>query len=251
MVTKNAMEQTKQFNNRMEHDTKILVKLFEMLSLECVPNRIEVYDISNLGNEHITAGMIVYADGRLQKSDYRVFKIKEQSGADDYSAMREVIRRRINHLTDGEGSFSNMPDLIFLDGGMNHVKVVKELLKELDVSIPVFGLVKDEHHKTRTIVTDNEEISIAKEQSVFTFVYKLQEEVHRFSVNKMDSAKRKTLKKSSLENIKGIGKAKAKAILAHFKTITNAKNAKIEEIKSIKGISSSDAKKIYEFLKRN
>ena len=115
-------------------------------------------------------------------------------------------------------------------------------------SIPIFGMVKDEHHKTRTIVTESEEISIAKEQAVFVFVYKLQEEVHRFTVSKMDSAKRKTLKRSSLEGIKGIGPSKAKALLAHFKTISALKSASYEEIKSVKGISDENAEKILEYF---
>lgn len=251
MVTKNAEEQARQYKHKMEQDNKVLVKLSQMLSLDCVPNRIESYDISNLGNEHITAGMIVYEDGKLLKSDYRVFKIKNQCGADDYSAMREVLKRRIEHLSDSTGSFSKTPDLILLDGGMTHVSAVKGVLNEMNISIPVFGMVKDEHHKTRTLVTEDSEISIAKEQSVFVFVYKLQEEVHRFSVTKMDSAKRKTLKRSSLENIKGIGSKKAKLVLNHFKTLSALREASVDEIAKVKGISISDAEKIIEHLKDN
>ena len=251
MVTKNAIEQAKQYKNKMEQDNKVLLTLSQMLSLDCIPNRIESYDISNLGNEHITAGMIVYEDGKLLKNDYRVFKIKNQGGADDYSAMRQVLRRRIEHLKDTTGSFSKVPDLILLDGGMTHVSAVKEVFEELNVNIPVFGMVKDEHHKTRTLVTDKEEISIAKEQSVFVFIYKLQEEVHRFSVSKMDSAKRKTLKRSSLENIKGIGKAKAKALLNYFKTLNSLREASVDDIVKVKGISKSDAEKIKEYLRKN
>ena len=122
-------------------------------------------------------------------------------------------------------------------------------LKEENISIPAFGMVKDEHHKTRTLVTENNEISIAKEQSVFVFVYKIQEEVHRFTVSKMDGAKRKTLKKSLLENVQGIGKSKAKAILAQFKTLSAIKKATADEISKVKGISYADAVKILEYLK--
>lgn len=251
MVTKNAEEQARQYKHKMEQDNKVLVKLSEMLSLDCIPNRIEAYDISNLGNEHITAGMIVYEDGKLLKSDYRVFKIKNQSSADDYSAMREVLKRRVEHLSDSTGSFSKEPDLILLDGGMTHVSAVKSVFDELNVKIPVFGMVKDEHHKTRTLVTEKDEISIAKEQSVFVFVYKLQEEVHRFSISKMDNAKRKTLRRSSLENIKGIGSAKARAVLDYFKTLSSLRTASIDEIAKVKGISRSDAEKILEYLKEN
>lgn len=250
LVTKNAMEQVKQNQTKYEQDTKVLVKLSQMLSLDCVPERIEAYDISNLGNEHITAGMIVWENGRLQKSDYRIFKIKFQEGADDYSAMQEVIKRRINHLEDKTGSFSSRPDLILIDGGSAHVSVVNRAMEGLNTKIPVFGMVKDEHHKTRTLVTESEEISIAKEQSVFVFVYKLQEEVHRYTVSKMGAAKRKTLKKSFLEDIDGIGAAKAKKILSYFKTVTRLKKATLEELLATPGIGKKDAEKIFEYLKR-
>ena len=249
MVYNNAKEQATQYKNKVEEDSKVLVKLADLLGLDVIPERIEAYDISNLGNEHLTAGMVVSENGKLKKSDYRFFKIKNQDGADDYSSMRQVIRRRLEHLSDSEGSFSKMPDLILLDGGMTHVSCVKEVLSELNIEIPVFGMVKDEHHKTRTIVTENEEISIAKEQSVFIFAYKLQEEVHRYTVSKMDSAKRKTLKKSYLENIDGIGAKKAKALMAHFKTLGRVKEATVEELVKVKGISETNANDIIEFLK--
>lgn len=250
MVELNAKEQATLYKNKAENDNKILVKLSEILALETVPARIEAYDISNLGNEHITAGMIVAENGSLKKSDYRVFKMKYQDGADDYSAMTEAILRRMSHLDDANGSFSQMPDLILLDGGMTHVGVVKRALSENGIDVPVFGMVKDEHHKTRTIVTEDKEVSIAKDQSVFVFVYKLQEEVHRFTVSKMDNSKRKTLKKSALENIDGIGAKKARTVMNHFKTLTKLKEAKIEDISAIKGIGTKDAEKIYEYLKQ-
>ena len=249
MVYNNAKEQAIQYKNKVEEDSKVLVKLAEMLGLSIIPERIEAYDISNLGNEHITAGMIVSENGKLKKSDYRFFKMKNQDEADDYSSMRQAIRRRLEHLSDSDGSFSKMPDLILLDGGMTHVSAVKDVLNEMNISIPVFGMVKDEHHKTRTIVTENKEISIAKEQSVFIFAYRLQEEVHRFTVSKMDNAKRKTLKKSYLENIDGIGAKKAKLLMAHFKTLSAIKEATAEELVRVKGISEANAKDIIEFLK--
>lgn len=250
MVMLNAKEQAKQYKESAERDTRVLAKLAQIIGLDAIPERIEVYDISNLGNEHITAGMIVSQNGKLKKDDYRVFKIKCQQGADDYSAMREVLLRRISHLEDVTGSFSFVPDLILLDGGMAHVSVAKQLFAELKIEIPVFGMVKDEHHKTRTLVTDTEELSIAKEQSVFVFLYKLQDEVHRFAVSKMDSFKRKTLKTSSLERIEGIGPTKAKKLLAHFKTIASIKNASIDDILKVKGISKADATKIFEYFRK-
>ena len=249
LVLSNAKEQANQYRVKAEQDNKILVKLMELLGLDCVPQRIEAYDISNLGNEHITAGMIVSENGKLKKSDYKVFKIKNQEKADDYSAMREVISRRIDHLSDTTGGFSYKPDLILLDGGMTHVATVKQVLLEKGIDIPVFGMVKDEHHKTRTIVTENEEISIAKEQSVFVFVYKLQEEVHRYTVSQMDKSKRKTFKKFAIESVNGIGSKKAKALMNHFKTLSAIRNASISELVQVKGIGEADAENIYNYFR--
>lgn len=248
LVYSNARQQASQYRIKAEQDNKILVKIMELLKLEAVPQRIEAYDISNLGNEHITGGMIVAENGKLKKSDYKVFKIRNQDKSDDYSSMREVLSRRIEHLDDVSGGFSYAPDLILLDGGMSHVAVVKQLFKEKCIDIPVFGMVKDEHHKTRTIVTESEEISIAKEQAVFIFLYKLQEEVHRFTVSQMDKSKRKTLKKFAIESISGIGSKKARVLMSHFKTLSAIKNATVEEIVKVKGISESDAENIYRYF---
>ena len=249
MITKNSIEQTKIRKKEIEKDTKVLSKLAQLLSLDSIPTRIEAYDISNLGNEHITAGMIVYEEGKFLKSDYRVLKMKEQNCADDYLAMQSAIKRRLLHLNDATGSFSKTPDLILLDGGKTHVSVIKKLFEDMNISIPVYGMVKDEHHKTRTLITENEEISIAKEQSVFLLVYKIQEEVHRFSVSKMDTSKRKTLKKYFLEDIDGIGPKKARAVMHHFKTVDAVKKASIEELTSVKGITKKDAEKIFNYIR--
>ena len=248
LVFNNAKEQANQYKVKAEQDNKVLVKLMEFLNLDTVPQRIEAYDISNLGNEHITAGMVVSENGKLKKSSYKVFKMKNQDKADDYSAMKEVISRRLDHLSDTLGDFSNKPDLILLDGGMTHVGAVKQVLLEKNIDIPVFGMVKDEHHKTRTLVTENEEISIAKEQAVFVFVYKLQEEVHRFTVSQMDKSKRKTYKKFAIESVKGIGSKKAKAIMNHFKTLSKIREANVAELMQVKGIGLSDAESIYNYF---
>lgn len=248
MVYENAEEKAAKFKEASEKDNKMLLKLASMLALEKVPSRIEAYDISNLGKEHITAGMIVAVDGKLKKKDYRSFSIKSTDGIDDYGAMREALTRRIAHLSDEEGSFSNCPDLILLDGGAGHVGTVKKLFSELGVTIPVYGMVKDEHHKTRALSDGENDISIAREQSVFVFIYGLQEEVHRYSVSRMDSAKRSTLKKSVLENIKGIGPAKAKKIMKLCGTLSVVKNADVEKLVSL-GVSQSDATLIFEYFK--
>ena len=252
MVRDNAAEKAKSYRNEAEKDEKVLLRLAEILGLEVYPERIEAYDISNLSHEHITAGMIVSEGGKLKRSDYRSFKIKTVTeGTDDYQSMREALSRRFAHLDDEEGSFSAMPDLILLDGGRGHVSVAKELLSELGIDIPVFGMVKDDFHKTRALCTECEEISIAKENALFVFIYKLQEEVHRFTVSKMSRAKSKTLTKSTLTKIKGIGDAKAKALLKAFGGYSGVKNASLDELVSVKGISRADAENIIDYFKKD
>ncbi len=241
----NAAECLRQYRRDVERDEGVLVRLTELLGLENYPRRIEAYDISNLGREHLTAGMIVCVDGKFVKADYRVFKIRDVEGTDDYASMRETLARRLSHLTDDSGSFAECPDLILLDGGKGHVSVVQELMEEMGIDIPVFGMVKDDFHKTRALCTATEEISIAREQQVFALMYRIQEEVHRFTVSRMDAAKRKTMTHSSLTKIKGIGDTKAKALLAAFGGLAGVKAASEEELQAVKGISRADAHSIY------
>jgi excinuclease ABC subunit C len=193
--------------------------------------------------------MIVCEDGKLKRADYRSFKIKSVTeGTDDYASMREALSRRFAHLEDEEGSFKNLPDLVLLDGGRGHVSVVKELLCEMGIEVPVFGMVKDDFHKTRALCTDSEEISIAKDSELFVMLYKLQEEVHRFTVSKMDAAKRKTLTHSSLTKIKGIGDAKAKLLLSHFGGLAGVRAATAEELASVRTVSRADAENIRKYF---
>ena len=248
MVYDNAAEKAAKFKESSERDNKMLIKLASLLSLEKAPSRIEAYDISNFGKEHITAGMIVAKDGKLKKKDYRSFSIRTTDGIDDYGAMREALSRRIAHLSDEEGSFSERPDLILIDGGAGHVGTVRALFAEFGVNIPVYGMVKDEHHKTRALTDGQNDISIAREQSVFVFIYGLQEEVHRYSVGRMTDAKRKTLKHSVLEDIKGIGPAKAKKILKAAGSLAKLKSASVSEMAQM-GITEKDALAISEYFK--
>lgn len=243
-----AYDNARQFASReraqTERDSSVLIRIAQLLSLEVVPYRIEAYDISNLGSEHITAAMIVCEGGRLKRSDYRTFKIRESSAPDDYAAMREALIRRFSHLTDPSGSFASAPDLILLDGGRGHVSAARAAMIEAGVDIPVFGMIKDEHHKTRSLTDGEEEISIAREQAVFVLIYKLQEEVHRFAVSRMDSAKRKTLRRSTLEDIPGIGPAKAKKLLRDFGSIAKIKAADEATLRSAGKLSERDARSI-------
>jgi len=238
----------RQYKLEAEQDEGALARLSSLLGLEAYPSRIEAYDISNLGTEHITAGMVVLNNGKLARSDYRYFRIKSVEGTDDYAAMREALSRRLSHLSDGEGSFSSCPDLILLDGGRGHVAVVRQLMSEMGLDIPVFGMVKDDFHKTRALCSDSDEISIAREGEVFVLLYKLQEEVHRFTVSKMDSAKRKTLTHSSLTKIKGIGDSKARLLLSRFGGLAGVRAATAGELAAVKGISRADAENIRKYF---
>ena len=250
MAQKNAAEQARLFVAQTNRTEGTLVRLSEMLSLECYPERIEAYDISNIGSEHLTAGMIVCEDGKFKKSDYRTFRIGSVEGTDDYASMREALDRRLSHLSDAEGSFSNLPDLILLDGGRGHVSTVRALLEEKGLDIPVFGMVKDDYHKTRALCTETEEISIARVQDVFSLIYRMQEEVHRYTVGRMTQAKRKTVRTSSLTKIPGIGDAKAKKLLSAFGGLAALKKATREQIAAVSGISEKDADNVIAYFKK-
>ncbi len=248
MVDKNAADRAKLYKLDMEKEEGRLARLAELLQLEGYPTRIEAYDISNLGREHITAGMIVCKDGKFSRSDYRSFKIAQTDGIDDYASMREALSRRLAHLEDADGSFSELPDLILLDGGRGHVSVVRELLRESGIELPVFGMVKDEYHKTRALCTDTEEISIARERELYLLIYQIQEEVHRYTVSKMENAKRKTLKTSTLTKIDGIGDVKAKKLLTAFGGMGAIKRAEKEAIAAVRGISERDAEAVWRYF---
>jgi excinuclease ABC subunit C len=245
-VVSNAEQKANQVRIESQKDEDVLVRLAQLLKLESVPSRIEAYDISNIGNENITAGMVVYINGKQSRADYRSFNIKTVDGADDYASMREALTRRIKHLLeDDNGSFAEYPDLLLIDGGKGHVSVVREVLDSFSIDLPVFGMVKDDYHKTRALCNETQEINIAKDRGLFTLIYKIQEEVHRFTVGRTTNAKRSTYKRSSLENINGIGPAKAKKLLNHFGTLAALKSADIEQISIVSGITEKDAQAVY------
>ncbi len=250
MALANAKEAERQHRLSEERENKSLKKLTELLGLSEIPKRIEAYDISNIGREHITASMVVYADGKLKRSDYRSFNIKSVTDApDDYASMREALERRLSHIGDGTASLSDEPSLILVDGGVGHVGVAKEALLGATLDIPVFGMVKDDFHKTRALTDGEREISIAIEPSVYSFVYNLQEEAHRFAVKHSQDAKKKTLTHSSLEKISGIGPAKAKLLLSAM-SLSEIRVASVSELMKIKGIGKGDATRIYEHFKK-
>ncbi len=249
MVYENAARHAYQYKESRAADDAVLIKLAQLLQLEVVPERIESFDISNYGKENITAGMVVFEDGKPQKSEYRLFKIKNITDKqDDYASMAEAVTRRFERAKQGDEGFAKLPDLILLDGGKGHVSVIKEVLQKMRVDIPVFGMAKDDYHKTRTLCTEDDEISIAKEKQVYMLVYKLQEEVHRFTISKMRASKERSLKRSVLEEIDGIGSEKAKRILAHFKSLSALKKASLDEIKAVRGISEKNAENVFNYF---
>lgn len=248
MAQRDAVRHSMTRRRRDDTDEKLLASLASLLHLEVLPEKIEAYDISNMGRENITAGMIVVENGKFAKRHYRHFKIKGNDGPDDYQAMEEALRRRFSHAGEADESFGVLPDLILLDGGAGHVSVIRQLLCTLHISVPVFGMVKDEHHKTRTIVSENGEVSIAREPEVFRFIYRIQEEVHRYTISRMSAAKGKAMKQSSLERVPGIGPAKAKKLLQHFKTLTALRSATVEEIAAVPTVTRANAAAVLEFL---
>ena len=255
MSCDNAREYVVHQRSFVDKQEQKLVELAGLLSLEVVPERIEAYDISNSGKEHVTAGMISVVNGKFSKKGYRLFNIRESS-MDDYGAMREALYRRMTHYLQEEADGTEdkkweLPDLILLDGGNSHVSVIKQLLSEMNIYVPIFGMVKDEHHKTRTLVDGENEVYIAANQSVFRFIYSIQEEIHRFAFTSMDKKRRASVKSTVLENISGIGESKAKKLINSFKSVSKIKKATLEEISAVDGISRADAVRILDYFKNN
>ena len=252
MCRNNAAERISQRLNRTFKETAALDELAKLLSLPKVPVYIEAYDISNITGSENVAGMVVFKNGRPLKSAYKKFTIKTVTGQDDYGSMCEVISRRIDRYqtathetTDG---FERLPDLIFLDGGKGHVNAVKHLLQERGFDVPVYGMVKDDKHRTRAIAKDGGEIAINSNRAAFTLISSIQEEVHRFAIGyHRQKRKMKTLT-TVLTKIEGIGEKKAHLLFTYFKTLEKIKNASIEDLMCVPGINQALAEKIQSFL---
>lgn len=241
----NAAQHAQKQKQEEHKDLRGLVRLAALLGLETLPERIEAIDISNYGNEEITAGLVLFENGKPFKKGYRLYKMKDQKLQNDYDAMCEAIERRMAHKEE-----QPLPDLLLLDGGKGHVHAVRALLRDLKIDLPVFGMVKDEYHKTRALTDGENELSIAGDQAAYLLVYKIQEEVHRFAFGAMSSSKRKTMKKSSLEEIEGIGPAKAKTLLSLPGGLAAVKKASVEQLALLKGISRQDARNVYEYFNK-
>ncbi len=249
----NAAEKLAQYVGKTGKTVAALDELASLLGLKAPPDYIEAYDISHTDGADNVAGMVVFRNGKPLRSAYRRFEIKGFSGQDDYRSMAEVLTRRFNeyekakHEEPSEG-FGKKPDLILLDGGMGQVNAVKPVLESFGLSdIPLFGMVKDNKHRTRAIATSGGEITINDRRRAFTLVSDIQEEVHRFSVEYHRKKQAKTMTAMTLTDIEGIGKKKAKSLLSHFRTAAAIKKASVEQLKEVRGISEKNAENIYRF----
>lgn len=251
MCRKNAAEVLAQIKGRTSREYSVLEELKNILGLDKIPEYIESYDISNLAGTENVAGMIVYENGKPLKKAYKKFKIKGFEGQDDYASMAEVLDRRFNEyeqLKDTGEGFGKLPDLILLDGGKGQVSAVEPVLKKHNVDVPLFGMVKDSSHRTRAITGSGGEITINSRRAVFTFVSKMQDEVHRFSVGYHHQRRKKSTFKSSLTDIDGIGEVRAKSLLKNFRTIANIRNADLEELENCGGMTHDSALAVYNYF---
>lgn len=250
MCRKNAMERIAQKKGSTTGEYSVLEELKEVLGLEKIPEYIEAYDNSNFSGTENVCGMIVYEKGKKNKSAYKKFKIKSFEGQDDYASMAEVLDRRLTELENAkdETGFGRKPDLILLDGGKGQVNAVLPVMKKHNSDIPVFGMVKDDHHRTRGIVSSAGEIAISRKRKLFTFISKLQDEVHRFAIGYQRQRRNINTFKSSLTDIPGVGQERAKALLKYFRTIKNISNADYQEILSAPKMNKVAAQQVYDYF---
>ena len=254
MCRSNAAEELAQRKGATVKEYSVLEELKELLGLEKIPQYIESYDISNLAGTENVAGMIVYKNGKPYKCAYKKFKIKGFEGQDDYASMAEVIGRRFDEYYKAEKAdegFGKLPDLILLDGGKGQVAVVKKVLQEMNIDVPLFGLVKDDKHRTRAVTGDGGEISVSSRRALFTFLSKMQDEVHRFAIGYHHSRRSKNTFKSSLTDIDGIGEKRARAMLKYFRTIDNISKADLEELEGCPQMTKNAAIAVYRYFHSN
>ncbi len=252
MVQNNALEELSQKLNRASREVVALKELAGLLGLPKIPEYIESYDISNLQNDYMVAGMVVFENGKPKKSAYKRFSMKETVTQDDYACMREVITRRFNKYFDEsvtDEGFKRKPDLILLDGGNGHVGVVLPVLKSFGLDTPTFGMVKDSKHRTRAIAVNGGEIQISSHKSAFRLVTQIQDEVHRFAISYQRNKHKKVTFSMGLTTVKGIGEKKAQALIKHFKTKKALKEASIDEIKAVAKVDGEVLTSLYEKIK--
>lgn len=229
---------------------KTLHLLQEMLGLSATPVRMEAYDISNTAGSEPVASMTVFHNGKPLKSAYKKFKIKTAIGGDDYGAMAEVLGRRLDRALEGDESFLPLPDLFLIDGGQGQAKVALEQLTQRGLHIPLYGMVKDDHHRTRALITaEGQEFGISATPAVFALIGRIQEETHRFAITFHRTLRSKGMRKSSLEGIPGIGAAREKALLKRFGTVRAIMNADLDQLKAV--LPEGAAQAVYHHFKEN
>lgn len=230
---------------------ELLMKVKDVLGLTVVPRRIESYDISHSGGDETVGMMVVFQDGKPKKSEYRKFKMKTDTNKNDYLALCEMIERRFLHrekdLREGvkNGRFELLPDLILLDGGKGQVSGVKRTVEKLGLNLNIFGLVKDEKHRTRAVTDEKDEIKIPIRSDLYKFFFMIQEEVHKNAISYHRKRMSGKMTSSSLLEIKGIGASKTNALFQQFKTLERIKNASVEELAAVKGITRQNAEEIF------
>lgn len=260
MVKKNAENAAENDKIRFLRENKnfALSELTKALGLEKEPKRIEAYDISNISGADSVGVMTVFDDGKPSKSKYRQFKIKTVEGADDYASTKEVIYRRFRRaldeseeiengkLLEANAKFLPLPELILADGGKGHVRAIKEMLSAMEIDIPVYGLVKDERHKTKGITDENYEIQIKKYGTLFDFITRIQDEVHRFAISCFKKLHSKTSFHSELDDIAGVGKARRLKLIEYFGGIDKIKAATEAELQG--AVDKKTARSVYEYF---
>jgi excinuclease ABC subunit C len=265
MVQKNAKHALEMFKIKHKVNKELhiiaLNELVEALNLDEIPSRIEAYDISNIMGMDSVGTMVVFQDGVSKNSDYRRFKIKTVEGANDYDSMREILYRRFRHgleeiekikenqIEISAGKFSFFPDLIMMDGGRGQVNVALEVLKDLNINIPVCGMVKDDKHKTRGLIYDNIEVPIRPGSQCMHLITRIQDEVHRFAITYHRTLRDKRTLYSILEEIPKIGEKRRRELLKKFGSIENIKNATYEELLSTPSMDGTAAKSLIEYFK--
>ena len=255
MAKENASQQIAEQTRRTSREISALDELARLLGLHQVPNYIEAYDISNIGSETIVAGMVVFEGGRPLKGAYSKFSVLSVVGKpDDYASMREVLTRRLEryeqHKQEGVG-FGRLPDLILLDGGRGHVAAVKPLVRQMGFDIPIFGMAKDDRHRTRTIATEDGELSVSSFRAAFDLLTSIQDEVHRFSIGYSRSKHASRAMESVLRSVEGIGEKRAKNLFLRFRTLKAMEAATVEQLEETPGMTHLTALNLYRYLHEN
>ena len=245
LANENAKEEVERATTAEERRSRLTELLGSLLGLEQPPRRVEAFDISNTGSSDIVASMTVHIDGKPLKRDYRHFKLKDMPHADDYASMKQVVERRFRRWLEGDEKFGGLPDLLLIDGGAGQVKAAEAAMEELNIRVPAFGMVKDDRHRTRALVSgDGREIGIQQNQSLFAMIGRIQEETHRFAIEFHRQQQTARVKKSALDGIEGVGPARKQELLKQFRSIRAIREASEEQLAQV--VPKNAAKAVYE-----